>query len=217
MVALLLAGSGPWCGEGPGSTGGFCPSPFVVHHSGFTLAARSPPDTTRPRRDNEVDGQDYHFVVSREQMEKDIQDNKFIEAGQFNDNLYGTSIQSVRAVAERVSVRWHSWDWDTSSPDPHAFSSFPPSPVLLMMGCNHIKQAQHEPLLPPESCQAMWLLFSAVLLYLSVVPLSSKLHPKSQHCWPSLVLRSSQGRDTWMLSKQQRSSGGVLELLRACK
>lgn len=61
-----------------------------------------PPDTTRPRRDNEVDGQDYHFVVSREQMEKDIQDNKFIEAGQFNDNLYGTSIQSVRAVAERV-------------------------------------------------------------------------------------------------------------------
>lgn len=59
-------------------------------------------DTTRPRRENEVDGQDYHFVVSREQMEKDIQDNKFIEAGQFNDNLYGTSIQSVRAVAERV-------------------------------------------------------------------------------------------------------------------
>ncbi|KAF6389899.1 discs large MAGUK scaffold protein 3 [Rhinolophus ferrumequinum] len=59
------------------------------------------PHTTRPRRDNEVDGQDYHFVVSREQMEKDIQDSKFIEAGQFNDNLYGTSIQSVRAVAER--------------------------------------------------------------------------------------------------------------------
>ncbi|KAM6116993.1 disks large homolog 3 isoform 6-T6 [Pterocles gutturalis] len=59
------------------------------------------PHTTRPRRENEVDGQDYHFVISREQMEKDIQDNKFIEAGQFNDNLYGTSIQSVRAVAER--------------------------------------------------------------------------------------------------------------------
>ncbi|XP_077778224.1 disks large homolog 3 isoform X7 [Podarcis muralis] len=58
-------------------------------------------NTTRPRRENEVDGQDYHFVASREQMEKDIQDSKFIEAGQFNDNLYGTSIQSVRAVAER--------------------------------------------------------------------------------------------------------------------
>ncbi|XP_069603407.1 disks large homolog 3 isoform X8 [Ranitomeya imitator] len=59
------------------------------------------PHTTRPRRETELDGQDYHFVSSREQMEKDIQDNKFIEAGQFNDNLYGTSIQSVRAVAER--------------------------------------------------------------------------------------------------------------------
>ncbi|XP_070616256.1 disks large homolog 3 [Erythrolamprus reginae] len=59
------------------------------------------PHTTRPRRENEVDGQDYHFVGSREQMEKDIQDSKFIEAGQFNDNLYGTSVQSVRAVAER--------------------------------------------------------------------------------------------------------------------
>ncbi|XP_041075846.1 disks large homolog 3 isoform X11 [Polyodon spathula] len=59
------------------------------------------PHTTRPQRETELDGQDYHFVVSREQMEKDIQDNKFIEAGQFNENLYGTSIQSVRAVAER--------------------------------------------------------------------------------------------------------------------
>ncbi|XP_029020290.1 disks large homolog 3 isoform X3 [Betta splendens] len=59
------------------------------------------PHTTRPRRENETDGQDYHFVGSREQMEKDIQDNKFIEAGQFNENLYGTSILSVRTVAER--------------------------------------------------------------------------------------------------------------------
>lgn len=61
-------------------------------------------DTTRPRRENEMDGQDYHFVGSREQMEKDIQDNKFIEAGQFNENLYGTSILSVRTVAERVGT-----------------------------------------------------------------------------------------------------------------
>ncbi|XP_016413841.1 disks large homolog 2 isoform X27 [Sinocyclocheilus rhinocerous] len=58
-------------------------------------------DTTRPKRDYEVDGRDYHFVSSREQMEKDIQDHKFIEAGQYNDNLYGTSVQSVKYVAER--------------------------------------------------------------------------------------------------------------------
>lgn len=62
-------------------------------------------DTTRPRRDYEVDGRDYHFVASREQMERDIQSHRFIEAGQYNNHLYGTSVQSVRQVAEQVTVR----------------------------------------------------------------------------------------------------------------
>ncbi|XP_064186229.1 disks large homolog 1 isoform X5 [Anguilla rostrata] len=59
------------------------------------------PHTTRPKRDYEVDARDYHFVVSREQMEKDIQDHRFIEAGQYNNHLYGTSVQSVREVSEK--------------------------------------------------------------------------------------------------------------------
>ncbi|XP_016295750.1 discs large homolog 1-like protein isoform X3 [Sinocyclocheilus anshuiensis] len=59
------------------------------------------PHTTRPKRDYEVDGRDYHFVESREQMERDIQEHKFIEAGQYNSHLYGTSVQSVREVAEK--------------------------------------------------------------------------------------------------------------------
>ncbi|XP_028654121.1 disks large homolog 4 isoform X5 [Erpetoichthys calabaricus] len=59
------------------------------------------PHTTRPKREYEVDGRDYHFVSSREQMEKDIQSHKFIEAGQYNSHLYGTSVQSVREVAEQ--------------------------------------------------------------------------------------------------------------------
>ncbi|XP_050080272.1 disks large 1 tumor suppressor protein isoform X7 [Anopheles maculipalpis] len=59
------------------------------------------PHTTRPKRDHEVDGRDYHFIASREQMEKDIQNHLFIEAGQYNDNLYGTSVASVREVAEK--------------------------------------------------------------------------------------------------------------------
>ena len=64
------------------------------------------PHTTRPRRENEVekrqkllkrwkslnditqvDGRDYHFVTSMEQMQADIQTHLFIEAGQYNDNL----------------------------------------------------------------------------------------------------------------------------------
>ncbi len=66
------------------------------------LLAPSRSDTSRPRRDHEVDGRDYHFV-SREQMERDIQEHLFIEAGQYNANLYGTSVASVRQVAEQVS------------------------------------------------------------------------------------------------------------------
>lgn len=58
------------------------------------------PHTTRAKREHEVDGRDYHFVNSREEMERDIQNHLFIEAGQYNDNLYGTSVQSVREVAE---------------------------------------------------------------------------------------------------------------------
>ncbi|XP_065157765.1 disks large 1 tumor suppressor protein isoform X3 [Atheta coriaria] len=59
------------------------------------------PHTTRAKREYEVDGRDYHFVASREQMEKDIQNHLFIEAGQYNDNLYGTSVASVREVADK--------------------------------------------------------------------------------------------------------------------
>ena len=70
-------------------------------------------DTTRPKREYEVDGRDYHFVASREQMERDIQNHLFIEAGQYNDNLYGTSVASVREVAEKVSLsRNKSWDFE---------------------------------------------------------------------------------------------------------
>ncbi|VDO99405.1 unnamed protein product [Soboliphyme baturini] len=58
------------------------------------------PHTSRPQRDNEVDGRDYHFVT-REQMERDIQSHMFIEAGQYNGNLYGTSIDAVKFVADQ--------------------------------------------------------------------------------------------------------------------
>ena len=63
------------------------------------------PHTTRPRREHEVNGRDYHFVPSVEQMERDIEGHLFIEAGQYNENLYGTSLASVREVAEEVSAR----------------------------------------------------------------------------------------------------------------
>lgn len=72
----------------------------------------------------EVDGQDYQFVISKEQMEKDIQEQKFIEAGQYNDNLYGTSLQSVKYVAERVSVLIASVYLDCMLASIRTFSQF---------------------------------------------------------------------------------------------
>uniref|UniRef100_A0A8C5MUN8 Protein PALS1 n=1 Tax=Leptobrachium leishanense TaxID=445787 RepID=A0A8C5MUN8_9ANUR len=55
------------------------------------------PHTTRNRRENEVAGRDYHFV-SRQMFEADIASGKFIEYGEFEKNMYGTSIDSVRQV-----------------------------------------------------------------------------------------------------------------------
>nr|7M4R_A Chain A, MAGUK p55 subfamily member 5 [Homo sapiens]7M4R_B Chain B, MAGUK p55 subfamily member 5 [Homo sapiens] len=59
--------------------------------------ASAVPHTTRSRRDQEVAGRDYHFV-SRQAFEADIAAGKFIEHGEFEKNLYGTSIDSVRQV-----------------------------------------------------------------------------------------------------------------------
>uniref|UniRef100_A0A158PC50 PDZ domain-containing protein n=1 Tax=Angiostrongylus cantonensis TaxID=6313 RepID=A0A158PC50_ANGCA len=59
------------------------------------------PHTSRPPREHEIDGRDYHFVT-KAQMEHDVKNNLFIEAGQFQNNLYGTSIDSVRVVAQQV-------------------------------------------------------------------------------------------------------------------
>lgn len=60
-------------------------------------------DTSRSKREKEVDGREYYFVPTREQMERDIQNYLFIEAGEYGGNLYGTSVNAVREVANSVS------------------------------------------------------------------------------------------------------------------
>ena len=44
-----------------------------------------------------MDGQDYHFV-SRPTFESDIDGGRFVEYGEYERNLYGTSLESIRAV-----------------------------------------------------------------------------------------------------------------------
>ncbi|XP_062324343.1 MAGUK p55 subfamily member 5b isoform X2 [Osmerus eperlanus] len=55
------------------------------------------PHTTRSLRIHEKNGREYHFV-SRSAFETDQAAGKFIESGEFNRNLYGTSTDSVRQV-----------------------------------------------------------------------------------------------------------------------
>uniref|UniRef100_UPI00398E6AA9 MAGUK p55 subfamily member 7 isoform X2 n=1 Tax=Pristiophorus japonicus TaxID=55135 RepID=UPI00398E6AA9 len=67
-------------------------------HYGVTV-----PHTTRPKRSQETDGVEYHFI-SKHLFETDVQNNKFIEHGEYRGNLYGTSIDSVRFVLAKNKV-----------------------------------------------------------------------------------------------------------------
>ncbi|XP_076856306.1 MAGUK p55 subfamily member 3 isoform X3 [Brachyhypopomus gauderio] len=55
------------------------------------------PHTTRPKKTHEKEGVEYHFI-SKQAFEADIQTNKFIEYGEYKDNQYGTSLESIRSV-----------------------------------------------------------------------------------------------------------------------
>ncbi|OUC43649.1 FHA domain protein [Trichinella nativa] len=56
--------------------------------------------TTRLRRFNERDGFHYHFV-SRQEFEEDVLARKFVEWGEYQKHLYGTSFVEIRRVIER--------------------------------------------------------------------------------------------------------------------
>ena len=51
--------------------------------------------TTRPMREGEEDGVHYHFV-SKEEFEKDIENESFLEYALVHGNYYGTSLKPVR-------------------------------------------------------------------------------------------------------------------------
>ena len=55
--------------------------------------------TTRPRREGEVDGKDYHFV-SKELFEKEIEAGMFLEWARVHGNYYGTSLRPVMEALE---------------------------------------------------------------------------------------------------------------------
>lgn len=61
------------------------------------------PHTSRSKRHQESEGVEYHFI-SKNLFEADIQNNKFIEHGEYKGNYYGTSFDSVRSVLSKNKV-----------------------------------------------------------------------------------------------------------------
>ncbi|KAL0984461.1 hypothetical protein UPYG_G00141850 [Umbra pygmaea] len=58
------------------------------------------PYTTRAKKSHETEGVEYHFI-SKQAFEAGIQNNIFIEYGEYKDNFYGTSLEAIRSVLDR--------------------------------------------------------------------------------------------------------------------
>ncbi|XP_069471591.1 MAGUK p55 subfamily member 4 isoform X3 [Ambystoma mexicanum] len=71
-----------------------------INPSAFQSAV---PHTTRPQKTYENNGYEYHFVP-KDVFESMAYSHRFLEYGEYKGNLYGTSIDSVRAVLDEGKV-----------------------------------------------------------------------------------------------------------------
>lgn len=92
MKGAILVLSGP---SGAGKS-------TIIHHASADIGEYyfSISTTTRPPREGEAEGIDYHFV-SREDFEEGIKAGEFLEYATVHGNYYGTSLKPVHeALAE---------------------------------------------------------------------------------------------------------------------
>lgn len=69
--------------------------------------------TTRPKREYEVDGKDYHFITF-DKFEEDLLNNNMIEAKIFNNWGYGTRLQDLDKNKINIGVYTPSGVYDLS-------------------------------------------------------------------------------------------------------
>ncbi|XP_071796109.1 protein PALS1-like isoform X2 [Asterias amurensis] len=65
--------------------------------------AAAVPHTSRPKKDHEVHGVDYYFTT-RQRFEQDILAEKFVEHGEYEKNVYGTSLEAIQAVVNSSKI-----------------------------------------------------------------------------------------------------------------
>lgn len=54
-------------------------------------------------KEHEINSVDYHFT-SKTRFEQDVAANKFVEYGDYEGNLYGTSLDSIQAVIDESKI-----------------------------------------------------------------------------------------------------------------
>ncbi|KAF7239771.1 MAGUK p55 subfamily member 3, partial [Varanus komodoensis] len=59
--------------------------------------------TTRSKKSHEKEGVEYNFV-SKQSFETDVQHNKFVEHGEYKENLYGTSLEAIQSVMSKNKI-----------------------------------------------------------------------------------------------------------------
>ncbi len=88
--------------------------------------------TTRAKRPGDVDGSDYHFVA-REEFERMVAEDEFLEHAQVFDNWYGTARASVESLLDSGRHVILEIDWQgarqvkTKMPDTICIYILPPS------------------------------------------------------------------------------------------
>ncbi len=92
--------------------------------------------TTRPMRPGDVDGSDYHFIA-REEFERMVAADEFLEHAQVFDNWYGTARASVETLLDSGSHVILEIDWQgarqvkAKMPDTVCIYILPPSRAEL--------------------------------------------------------------------------------------
>ncbi len=92
--------------------------------------------TTRPMRPGDVDGSDYHFIA-REEFERMVAADEFLEHAQVFDNWYGTARASVETLLDSGSHVILEIDWQgarqvkAKMPDTVCIYILPPSRTEL--------------------------------------------------------------------------------------